>query len=542
MDSEAQDVVVVILERDFCHLGTSLDADAAMTVIAVASEDPACWDDIVAYWARYRTPPVAEFADGLSMKSVDTATARDAIRQHDSWVVIDLIKKRITTGCDFEPVGRDQAFAMEVDESGKQHCPLSVHLAPWWEMIEQTDVRAIDQDRESPLTVPRVNREVLFGEPLLEDLAARILDVVETEEWKSSGESEDTNSRYRFTIRVHRDWLMTPRQDLDGLMPRQMLHGAHQWTDRLVWAQRLRFDDGGEIVAAPTSVTGYDDAPMGSEEMVIYFDLCRELICSGWYWCDENALGLADRLQLQRQLVAFLRDVKEEWLSSPFEGGSPPGFIIECSRRRVPRGAGVPIVGMTDRQTEEHAIGCDCPICDMMAEGIFGPGFVHLDGHQLDLDDEFAFSMHETREAWEKQQREFAEMSAAIERERAEREASGETEPDEFASVWSGQMSDGPLPGDPRGHMKLAFLLAEIVGVLQSAGAPKEDVEQLNDRFADFRCCDQADAPTYGKRLGECLEEAARRYPELVSRVADLQSRIDEQIRSPVFNDDDIPF
>jgi hypothetical protein len=405
-------------------------------------------------------------------------------------------------------------------------------------MHEQTDLATIDQDRESPLAVPRVNRQVLFGQPMIEDLATRILDVVETQPWKSSGAAEDERSRYDFTIQVHRDWLMTPRQDLDGLMPRQMLHGAHQWIDHLVWSQRIRFDDGGDIVAAPTSVTGYDDAPMGSEEMVIYFDLCRELISAGWQWCLAHEFG--DRSQRERELARFLDDVKQQWLDSPFEGGSPPRFIIECSRRRVPRGVDVPIVGMTERETEEHMIDCDCPICNMMADGMFGPGFAHLDGHHLDLDDEFAFSMHETREAWEEQQREFAEMSARIDREMAERKAAGDKEPDEFASAWSGQVSDDPLPGDPQGHMKLAFLLAEIVGTLQSAGAPHDDIKQLNTRFTDFRHSDPADLPTSGKQLSDHLEELAQRYPDLVSRVADLQSRIDEQIRCPAF-DDDIP-
>ena len=117
--------------------------------------------------------------------------------------------------------------------------------------------------------------------------------------------------------------------------------------------------------------------------------------------------------------------------------------------------------------------------------------------------------------------------------------AAGEPEPDPFASAWSGQMSDGPLPGDPRGHMKLAFLLAEVVGILESAGAPNEDVKNLNARFTDFRCCDRAELTTCGRQLADHLEELSRRYPELVSRVADLQSRIDEQIRCPAIDDDD---
>lgn len=553
MGAETQTVVVVILDQLACRLGMSLDEETAITLIAVASEDPSCWDDITAYWPRYRTPPVPEFADGLAINCVDSATACGALDEHDSWVVIDMFKKRIITGRDFEPVGRDEAFAMVVDERGKQHCPLSVHLPPWWELHDRADASAINQDREAPLAVPRVNREVLFGDALIDELAARILDVVESERWISSGASEIERSRYDFTIRVHRDWLMTPRQDLGGLMPRQMLHGAQQWIDRLIWAQRIRFDDGAEIVAVPTSVSGRDDDPMGSEEVVMYFDLCRELIGEGWQWCIENerdctigsdtALAdVADRPRRERQLATFLLDVKQQWLSSPYEGGSPPQFIIECSRRRVPRGAGVPIVGMNERQVEEHLIDCNCPICNMMAEGMFGTGFFGIDGHHLELDDEFAFSMHETREAWEEQQREFAEMSAQIERQRAEREAAGETESDPFASAWSGQMSEDPLPGDPLGHMKLAFLLAEVVGMLESAGASNDDIKQLNAHFTDFRRCDRAELPASGKQLREHLEELAHRYPELVSRVADFQSRIDEQIRSPAQNDGDVPF
>ncbi|GAG17996.1 unnamed protein product, partial [marine sediment metagenome] len=171
-------LVAAIRDQNAWRLGTSLDEDAATTLIAVASEDPNCWDDIAACWPRYRTPPVPEFADGLAIESVDYATARAALDQHHSWVVIDLIKKRIATGRDVEPIGRDQSFAMVVDEDGKQHCPLSVHLSPWWEIHEQTDASAIDRDRENPLAIPRADRQVLFGQPMIEDLATRMLDVV----------------------------------------------------------------------------------------------------------------------------------------------------------------------------------------------------------------------------------------------------------------------------------------------------------------------------------------------------------------------------
>ncbi len=48
-------------------------------------------------------------------------------------------------------------------------------------------------------------------------------------------------------------------------------------------------------------------------------------------------------------LVELLVNVKNDWLASSFKGGSPPRFIIECCRRPVPRGSGVPIVGICEQ-------------------------------------------------------------------------------------------------------------------------------------------------------------------------------------------------
>lgn len=123
-----QTVVVVIVEEDGCRLGVSLGEEEALTLVAVASEDPRCWDDVVAYWPRYRTPLVPEFADSLALECVDFATARGTLDRHASWVVIDLVRRRIITGPDMEPIGRDQVFAMVVEESDQQRCRLSVHL------------------------------------------------------------------------------------------------------------------------------------------------------------------------------------------------------------------------------------------------------------------------------------------------------------------------------------------------------------------------------------------------------------------------------
>ena len=224
------------------------------------------------------------------------------------------------------------------------------------------------------------------------------------------------------------------------------------------------------MVAAPNDWAGFDTGPIGREEMCLYFDLCRELIEAGWVWCENNE-GKSARQTIElalNELIQFLGRTKDDWLSSSFEGGSPPSFIIDCDRRRVPRGAGVAIDGIDEVQSDQHVADCDCPICEMMADGMFGIAFTGIDGHHLELDDEFAFSMKETREEWEEQQREYADFSAHMDLKRAERGAADETD-DPFASAWSDINNDDQIPGDSPfigkqgGQLKIVFFLMDLV-------------------------------------------------------------------------------
>jgi hypothetical protein len=286
---------------------------------------------------------------------------------------------------------------------------------------------------------------------------------------------------------------------------------------------------------------------MGRQEMCIYFDLCRELIAAGWDWCESNE-GQSARQTSElalNELIQFLGRTKDDWLSSSFEGGSPPSFIIECDRRRVPRGAGVAINGIDEVQTEQHVADCDCPICEMTADGMFGIAFTGIDGHHLELDDEFAFSMKETREEWEEQQREYADYSAEMDLKRAEREAAGETD-DHFASAWSGINDDDPIPGDSPfsgkqgGQLKMAFMVAEIVSELESCGASRDEIKALNSCFANYRRCSDVERPQRAMEFKANLQSLDDRYPQLVSKSADLQSRIDEAGRGSEVSDGDL--
>ena len=534
-------VLVVLESSSFIKTG-ELDNDTALTLIALVSDDPSSWEEAMSIWPRYRTPVVCEFASILPLEEADRTSAMHALLDADAWVVINFDRKQIFTGGQLQEIGRDAAFAMIVDEDGEQQFPLSIHLPPWWELHEGVAVSEVNQPRQSPIRKPIVNRDILYGDPFLAEIARMILNIVQTEDWLRNENGNDERARHSFTVAVHCDWLMTPREDLGGRMPRELLHGAIEWSEKVTWGQHLRLGDGEPIIALPREWEGFATAPMGIQELCIYFDLCREIILAGWVWCEseEGKLAIHENDSALSQLIDFLRDVKADWLNSPFEGGSPPNLIIECDRQRVPRGAGVAIDGIDEEPTEPHIADCDCPICEMMSDGMFGVGFIGIDGHHLELDNEFAFSIHETREAWEEAQLGYSEFNEETDCEQTESEASLEEDP--FSSVWSGIGDDLPIPGDLNGHLKMAFLVSELVSDLQSMNAPKEEIKTLNQAFADYRRADDEQRPRSVYQFKEILQTIGDQYPDLISKSADLQSRIDEAARAVSHTDNDLDF
>ena len=175
----------------------------------------------------------------------------------------------------------------------------------------------------------------------------------------------------------------------------------------------------------------------------------------------------------------------------------------------------------------------------------FGPTFVSIDGHHLGLDDEFAFSLCETREELEEKQREFEEFSRAMDLKRIEREKAGIEDQGEFASVWKNTfVSDKVIPGDSNGHLSISFFLAEIISTLKEEGAKQEDIDAINQMFRQYRAAGPYELAAATDDFQQTLEHAAQTYPKLIGRSADLQHRLDELLRGRTSSDldDDVPF
>ncbi|WDQ14952.1 hypothetical protein [Rhodopirellula sp. P2] len=543
-DPETPPITVVVVDHDEWLLGTAVPYDAALTIWATMSEDPANWDEVADHWRRYRCPSVCEFVDGLAIQTGGREESLKAIQGHSNWLAIDMVQKRIMVGDGVQSLGRKATLAMDGEEEGGQCCPLPFCIPPWWELHESAASDVVAKPRESEMVIPRTDRAFLYGSPMLETFATRILEA--GCDGRLPGEDfndrEADNALHGLTVEVHMDWLMTPRADLSGRCPRVLLHGAHDWSDAVIWGQQQRFENGVAMIAAPDDVVGYDDAPMGREEMILYFDLCRELIQAGWSWCEResNEEWEGDASDDRRErLIACLSAVRDAWWDQSYEGGSPPSFIVECSRRRVPRGSEVPIEGMDGIESEEHVADCDCPICDMMASGLFGVGFTSLSGDHLELDNEFAFSTYEFREDWQREQNDYLAFSEEMDRKQALGDAgiaAGESEAEEYASAWSSPMSDQGLPGDPRGHLKLSFRLAEIIGDWKQAGAADETIKRLNRSFHNYRECTEDERANAKVVLQATLEEVAAMSPPLLPKVADFLSQVDAQERATIEN------
>ena len=128
--------------------------------------------------------------------------------------------------------------------------------------------------------------------------------------------------------------------------------------------------------------------------------------------------------------IALLEEVKTNWLEQPHPDydGRIPAILIDNERKRLP-------IALRPR---DMIVDEDCPLCQMLGDETtplgLGVGFWGLDGSQMD--DDFAFSCHKTREEWEAENRRREEFSIEFNRrweERQQRIARGEViEPDSF--------------------------------------------------------------------------------------------------------------
>ncbi|CAN5785359.1 hypothetical protein BH18ACI4_BH18ACI4_21150 [soil metagenome] len=308
-------------------------------------------------------------------------------------------------------------------------------------------------------TPPLDARAILYGPPLLEyivressslnhqTVAPRDNDVnVEVEIQQSHNPDLDDALRQQIS-HLHGRWLSTPRDDLRGQSPRDVLLARQDSIDYDLHTRSMQWSMQGEgPPCLATDSFAYRFASFGTHEWVIYYDLVRHLL---WIAANKEKGQVIEREKggvvdadlllangsesgsvapgplsdahrsdeppaLEPE-IAQLEKLKTEWLEQPHEdyGGRIPALLIENERIRLP----IALRG------HDMVIDDDCPVCQMMANDAgFGMevGFWHLDASHMD--DDFAFSDLRTREEWEARQREWEEFTQKFNREWEERQ------------------------------------------------------------------------------------------------------------------------
>jgi hypothetical protein len=432
---------------DAQHILTgTIHGSVADRCVAALSAEPETVAELEAALSRYMKPPdhTTHFACFRSSSEID----------HEPWdaglVIIDLAAR---IGAAESTYSQPQPEGEVFYHDGTKGTDISIlyRVPNDWLFVNSFEAYRWSSDRhrqkrdENP---PFDARAILYGSPLLEfivnsvsaldsqifsDLRSEISNpeiavdaAAETSSVPPDYDDPDYEAPAHQALslaitNIHANWLLTPRGDLRGKSPRQVMLEKQDFIDFDLHTRSLQWTYQGEgpPCLAPDSFA-YRFAGFGTHEWVVYYDLVRHLLMSAtelWsaparrrFGPDAGPLPADDEI-----LLARLEELQKDWLEQPQRDydGRVPAIIIDNERKRLPQAI----------SAAELIIDDDCEICRMSAlhaEMGFGPGFWHLDG--CNMDDAFAFSHYLTVEEWEAENLRREEFNRKFELEWAERQ------------------------------------------------------------------------------------------------------------------------
>jgi hypothetical protein len=435
----------------------TIHGSIADACVAALSAEPEIIGELEAALARYIKPnDSSHFA---SFRSIDcsinggsSSAGDETIRSYrtaldlEPWdagiVVIDLAARIVASESTYSQPGPEGEVFYH-DGHASTDVPVLYRVPDDWLFVSSVD--AFLWSRERRFLERAANRKldarpILFGRPLLQFIVTACLSVPENTSRAFSqpaelGADEDEALQEAFAEQIrsiHARWLLTPREDLRGQSPRDVLlvHQDHidfdLHTRSLQWSLQ---NEGPPCLDEHTFA--YRFAGFGTHEWVLYYDLVRHLIGS-LVELRTSATGSnawAAESERNHELIEELESIKTAWLESPQPDFDDriPAIIIDNERKRLPQAV----------RPRDMIIDDDCPMCQMFGDETsplgMGVGFWHLDGAHMD--DDFAFSPFKTRAEWEAENRRREEFDREFNRnwkERQQRIARGEeVEPDE---------------------------------------------------------------------------------------------------------------
>jgi hypothetical protein len=289
------------------------------------------------------------------------------------------------------------------------HIPIFYCVPDDWLFLDSiAEYRGVCHERrENRLKNPSLDaRAVLYGRPLLEFLATNVRLASACRNLKN--DDVDTLTALTPIAAIHAQWLLTPRDDLRGQSPREVMLAKQNFINSdlesraFQWSMQL---EGPPCLAVDSFA--YRFAGFGFHEWVIYYQLIRHLLT-----CTSEANADQDF----EDLVTELQSLKDSWLNEPNSDldNRTPAIIIDNERRRLPEAMG----------GRSMVIDEDCPLCKMMGDECelgFEVCFWHLDG--CNMDEHFAFSTFMTESDYLEDKLNFELHQRKFEKEWEEREA-----------------------------------------------------------------------------------------------------------------------
>jgi hypothetical protein len=343
---------------------------------------------------------------------------------------------------------------------------------------------------------------------------------------------------------IHARWLMTPRDDLGGRAPRDVLLEKRHHLEWDLEDRCLQWSFTGACPPALSETSAaFRHGGFGTHENLLYYDLVRHLVWSGWRRVVQPVPGAPAAAESPAELSAWLCQVQEAWLGEPdWEdlSGRTPAEVVRMERQRIPMTAG----------HGEAIIDDDCPLCQMAAE-FSGPMFWHLDG--CNNDDDFPFSVYcRTRQEWENERRRREEFERDFEEQQQRRREvmqAGLPGNDEGAgeSIWQRSFVDARVD-DTGPWMRLFAIgcrLAELDVDVKTSPDTAGFVKSLGRHFGNLRSAVDAPSPALlepvTERFRQELHELAEVRPDLAAKCADLDRELRE-LAAALDPDIDAPF
>jgi hypothetical protein len=553
--------VRLVIRDSARDIWANCDAEFARCVVAALSAEPETIEELGAAVERYLNPGewrnFIEFSPAQSGELIDW-----------SIVIVDLQARLVASDFLFDdsPQQSPDTDPAVVEARAEEPLP-RLRLSENWELSSSVaDWQARSEARRAErLANRRIDtRAVLYGQPLLEFIAREC--------WETFRDrppqllSDDAESAWQtayafeheFLRPIHARWLMTPRNDLCGQTPREVMHAKRESISWDIHDRQMQWTHDGTCPSGldPESAA-YRFAGFGTHEFVVYYDMVRHLLRA----CRDDVAGLVEAHDTSAmtagdflaEAVPRLAAARDEWLDSPdpeFHGRTPRS-IIHKERCRLPEG----VTG------EEMIVDHDCPLCQMQAE-LPGIGFWGLDG--CNMDDDFAFSIfHRTYEEWEEEQRDYEEFNRRFEARRAEEERLGVTYPGSgYADpdvVWKRSFSAEETTGQSL-LLRLFTIgshLSELTVDLKEPTENRELLDRLSRDFGNLREVAQSSEMLGASsliepeidRFCETLTAVAAARTDLGAKCTDLQRHLRRFLEPQCEVDDfelsddhDIPF